>query len=201
MPQLTASKNKRAFYKQTFEVRLKGKTRYMHTLLVNPQEMSVEEPARANVQQTMGGAYVSNFGQGLHNISLSGTTGYGARYNADGALTDGYTEIQNFRKKVYRDFIRTKETQMEMFWYNWEDGEYYKVFPTSFRLMRNQSEPTLYRYEIRMTALAPVGAGKKPKLNQNALDRLNLERLSNGTATALSAASEALSKMRGGSLL
>lgn len=197
MPQLSASKKKRAFYKQTFEVRKKGKTQYMHTLLVNPQDMSIEEPARISAQQTLGGAYVTHFGEGLHIITLSGTTGFGARYNATGSLTDGYTELKNLRDKVYRDFVKSKDTSIEMFWYNWEDEQYYKVVPNSFRLSRNQSEPTLYRYEIRMTAVAKVGAGKKPTPSKKAYQSYSTASVQTGLSSALSGASEVLYRMGG----
>src|SRR4051794_27132574 len=134
MAQLQTSRDKRAFYRHTFEIKDNGKSVYRHTLLINPEDMNVEEPHRATVTQTLGGAYLSLFGQGLHNVSISGKTGFHARKNAEGTLTDGYEEIQNLRKRVYRDFINAKSSQYEMFWYNWEDEEYYKVMPISMRI-------------------------------------------------------------------
>lgn len=198
MPALPETMKKRQFYRQTFEVKNKGKSQYKHTLLVNPEDMSVTEPARITPQQTLGGAYVAHFGQGMHQVTLGGITGYNARYNSEGVLKDGYTEIKDFRKKIYRDFLTTKETQLELFWYNWEDEEYYKIVPTSFRLMRNKAEPMLYRYELSFVTMEPVGAGTKPKLNRNALDELNLQYLSESVSTALSGLSEALYAVNGG---
>lgn len=199
MPALLETHAKRAFYRQTFEVKDKGVSVYKHTLLVNPQDMSIAEPARINAQQTLGGAYVAHFGQGLHQISINGLTGYNARHNAEGKMMDGYTEIQEFRNKIYRDFLTKPSSQLELFWYNWEDEEYYKVVPTSFRLMRNKAEPLLYRYELQMIALEPVGAGTKPKMNSNAMDKIDLPGLGSAIMGAISGMSEALTAiMKGG---
>jgi hypothetical protein len=162
MAQLQSSRDKRAFYRQTFEIKDNGKSVYRHTLLINPEDMNVEEPHRATVTQTMGGAYLSLFGQGLHNVSLSGKTGYHARRNAEGVMTDGYEEIQNLRKRIYRDFINMPSSQYEMFWYNWEDEEYYKIMPMSMRVQRNTSGGLMYRYDIQFTCLEALGAQTKP---------------------------------------
>lgn len=198
MPQLPGSSKKRAFYRQSFELKNNGKAVYMHTLLVNPQDMTKAEPARINVQQTLGGAYVSHFGQGLHQVTISGTTGYSARYNTSGELKDGYTELKAFQEKVYRYYVKEKSAFIEMFWYNWEDEEYYKVVPTNFRIMRNKSEPTLYRYELTFVALEPVGAGQKPKMNLNALDAISVSSISNSIGGSISSASEVLYLLNGG---
>lgn len=157
MPQLSSTLLARRFYKYTFEIRDKGKNVYTHTLLLNPSDMSMDEPPRISAIQTLGGAYVSNFGQGLPSVSISGTTGYNARRKASGDIQDGYTEWKAFRDKVYRYYVKTKSTQLEMFWYNWEDDEYYEVVPTAFRLMRSKSEPNMYRYEFRFICIKKVG--------------------------------------------
>ena len=199
MPALPSTHAKRAFYHQTFVLKDKGSEVYRHTLLVNPQDMSVAEPARINAQQTLGGAYVSKFGQGLHQITISGLTGYNARHNAEGILTDGYEEIQNFRSKVYRYYVTAPSSQVEMFWYNWEDEEYYKVVPTSFRVMRNVSQPTMYRYELSMVALEAVGVRTKPKkILTDLATKIDIPIAKSALSVALSGASETLYKLRKG---
>src|ERR1035437_1247118 len=49
-----------------------------HTLTVNPEDLTVTEPSRVAVQQTMGGAWVDSFGPGLRTINISGVTGWRA---------------------------------------------------------------------------------------------------------------------------
>lgn len=145
-------------YHQTFELRTNGQVAYRHTLLVNPEDMSQSEPARVNVMQTLGGAYVDDFGAGLRQVTISGITGFKARVNKEGSYVDGYEEFTNFRRKIYRNFIETNSPGMELYWYNWEDGEFYQVQPMSFRLQRNARQPLLYRYEFQFTCIRKRGA-------------------------------------------
>lgn len=159
-----STKSAKSFYKQTFELKISGKSDFIYTLIVNPEDMQMDEPPRSSVTQTLGGAFVTDFGQGLPSVVISGTTGYRQRTNTEGKQTDGYDAFVQFREKIYRKFVKTNDPKMELFWYNWEDNEYYKVQPMSFRLMRNKSEPLLYRYEFRFTCLQKLsGSKKKPE--------------------------------------
>lgn len=198
MPALPSTHKKRAFYHQTFVIKDKDKEVYRHTLLVNPQDMSITEPARINVQQTLGGAYVSKFGQGLHQITLSVLTGYNARPNAEGKMTDGYEELKNFRDKVYRYYVTAPSSHVEMFWYNWEDEQYYKVVPMSFRVMRNVAQPTMYRYELSMTALEPVGPGRRPRPTPNKLNKVTMPEVGSAIGNAILGITKTLSSIRKG---
>jgi hypothetical protein len=190
------SRDARRFYKQTFEIKDRGKSVYRHTMLVNPEEMGIDEPHRASVTQTLGGAYVALFGRGLHTVSLSGITGYHARKNTDGKLTDGYQEMKNFRNKVYRDFIDAKSPKTEMFWYNWEDEEYYKIIPLSLRISRSKSSPILYRYDIQFVTLEQLGNVKKPTTN-NKLLNTNIELHGRKAGLVLSSLQETWGALRG----
>lgn len=141
-------------FRQTFELKVAGIGSVMlHTLTNNPEDMQQEEPARVSVTQTLGGAFVTDFGQGLPTVTLSGTTGYRRKTTAEGRETDGFQEFQRLRNRIYRGFIETNDPKLSLYWYNWEDDEYYQIQPTSFRLMRNKSEPLLYRYEFRFTCI------------------------------------------------
>jgi hypothetical protein len=152
----------RKFYKQTFAMEYAGIGYVLlHTLLVNPEEMSVDEPTRASVTQTFGGAFVTDFGAGLPTVTLTGTTGYKARNSPDGYLTDGYHEFKRFRDKIYRGFIETNDAKLALYWFDWENDEFYQIQPMNFRLMRNKSEPLLYRYEFRFTCLQRLRNHKK----------------------------------------
>ena len=53
-----------------------------HLMSVNPEDLTVTSPSRLAVQQTMGGAWVDNFGPGLRTITISGNTGWRAKYDA-----------------------------------------------------------------------------------------------------------------------
>jgi hypothetical protein len=161
MAQMPSSALNRAFYRQTFEIKDKGVSKIRHTMLINPEDMSVEEPNRATVTQTLGGAYLALFGQGLQTVTISGKTGFHARIGSDGTLTDGYTELIRLRN-IVRGFFRNPSDQLEMFWYNWEDDEYYKIVPLSMRVQRSVSLGPMYRYEIQFICLNYVGVTSKP---------------------------------------
>lgn len=185
------------YYKQTFELKSKGKSKYRHTLLVNPEDMSVQEPSRTNVQQTLGGAYVTDFGVGLHQVNISGTTGYSLRTNADGQRKDGYQEVKDLRRKLYRNFLETNDSNLEMYWYNWEDEEYYQIVPLSFRISRNKSEPLLYRYEFQFTALRKLDkpGASKPKHDINTLNQVNISKYASSSLSLVSSLSEVRSRL------
>lgn len=191
MAQLGLSASKRRFHRQTFEIKNNGRSVYRHTLLINPEEMDIQEPHRATVTPTLGGAYLSLFGQGLHNVTISGKTGFHARRNTEGVMTDGYQEIKNLRKRIYRDFINGTSSQYEMFWYNWEDEEYYKVIPLDMRIQRSVSSPHMYRYTLQLTTLQELGAQTKPSV-QNLLSSVNALGAGQSISTATSRISEVL---------
>jgi hypothetical protein len=141
-------------YRYTFDIKLAGSGSVMlYTMLVNPQDMSFDEPARNTVTPTLGGAYVTDFGRGLPAVVLSGTTGYKTRTSAEGIAMDGFEAFINFRTKVYRNFIEATDPNLSLYWYNWEDDEYYEIQPTAFRLQRSKAEPLMYRYEFRFTCI------------------------------------------------
>lgn len=158
---------KKRFYRYSFELRKDGVgSVHFHTMLINPEEMSMDEPTRASVTQTLGGAFVTDFGQGLSSVTISGTTGYRKQTNAEGQTVDGFEEFMNFREHIYRTFIASSDSneKMHLFWYNWEDAEFYEIQPMSFRLQRSRSQPLLYRYEFRFTCLRKIG-DKKAQLD------------------------------------
>lgn len=182
------------FYRQSFEIKQQGVGSLMfQTLVQNPDDMSQDEPARATVTQTLGGAFVTDFGQGLPSVVLSGTTGYKKRINSEGQETDGFQAFRDFRNKVYRDFITQNDPTLELYWYNWEDEEYYQIQPTNFRLQRNKTESLLYRYEFRFTCLRAVQNAK-----QQAQDWLVDPRTDNmwsDLATAVSASNQFITNL------
>ncbi|AKG36082.1 hypothetical protein [Paenibacillus durus] len=153
-----ATYDQKRFYRMTFELRKTlpsgdSGALSLHTLLVNPSDFSQDEPGRGNIIQTLGGAYVADFGLGLPTVTLSGTTGYRVRASAEGKERDGYEELRDFRSDIYRKILLANDPQHALYWYNWEDDEYYEIHPQNFRLQRSKSEPTLYRYEFRFTCL------------------------------------------------
>lgn len=149
------------FYKQSFEIKRAGVSVLLHTLLLNPEDNQVDEPARVNITQTLGGAYVTDFGQGLFGVTIAGTTGYKKRANTEGYITDGYEEFKNLRNKLYRNYIAENDPRLSMYWYDWENEDYYEIQPQNFRIMRNKAEPLLFRYEFKFTCIQTLKGVKR----------------------------------------
>jgi hypothetical protein len=177
-------------YHHTFEIRKNDIMVTRHTLLLNPQSLSQNELSRSNITQTLGGSYVADFGSGLPTVSIGGTTGYKQRYNADGELRDGYEEFIHFRNMVFRLFIQTNDPDFKMYWYNWEDEEYWVVQPNTFRLQRSTAETLLYRYELAFTCLCKAIASVLPSADITILD---FHSIGISLLSYISAGSEALS--------
>lgn len=193
-----STKEQKSFYRFTFDMRYDGIGSVMlHTLLVNPEDFSQEEPARNTITQTLGGAFVTDFGSGLPVVTMSGTTGYKARTTAEGLLVDGYEEFVNFRDKVYRNFIQATDPSLSLYWYNWEDNEYYEIQPQSFRLQRSKSQSLLYRYEIRFTCIRKLTKSRADITKDYLLANPNTRQMALALSSSISTISEVLTKLTG----
>jgi hypothetical protein len=180
--------------RQTFEIRNSAnQVLKSHTLLVNPQDMSIDEPSLSSVTETLGGAYVTDFGQGTIPVSISGVTGYRARSTDDGKIRNGHEEFLHFRNEVYRKFIAENRPDMHLVWFNWEDNEYYVIQPSRFRLQRSKNEPLLYRYEFRFTCIAKAsdkGVIVKPA-SEDTIDNVDTFKMSVDLQSGIADTSEA----------
>lgn len=187
---------RKKFYRHTFDMKYAGSSVMLHTLLLNPDDMAQDEPARANVTETLGGAFVTDFGKGIPTVTISGTTGYRQRKTAEGRTFDGFEEFIHFRTRVYRGFIEDNDPKLSLYWYNWEDDEYYEIQPTNFRLQRNKSEPLLYRYEFKFTCLNRLKSRNQP-ITDYLLNSPPTRELAMEIGTAVSNISEVLNILTG----
>ncbi|WP_028590364.1 hypothetical protein [Paenibacillus massiliensis] len=187
-------------YHMTFELRKTlpsgdSSSITLHTLLVNPSEFVQDEAGRGNVVQTLGGAYVADFGAGLPTVTLSGTTGYSKRTSAEAKELDGYEEFIKFRSEIFRKFLQANDPQHALFWYNWEDNEYYEIHPQNFRLQRSKSEPLLYRYEFRFTCLRRLVKTRKEAMSDYLKLVPNTETVAVKLSSSVSRIGELLSQL------
>lgn len=133
-----------------------------HTLVINPQEYAMREPTRSQVVQTIGGAYVDDFGRGLPTVTISGNTGWRLKPVPDTqALMDGWQAFKALRNDIYRFYTDAKDEVItfqrspyyQLRWYNWAEDEYYVIHPEEFQLQRSASKPLLYMYTFSFTCL------------------------------------------------
>lgn len=147
----------------TFQVLRNGTEIHLHTLSINPEDLTQKETARSEVTQTLEGAYIEDWGAGLIEISIRGTTGY-ARRVVNGIEMDGFQEFKNLRSNIYRYFLnpdgtskRNTSDAYELKFFNWEDNEYYQIYPKQFQLNRSKNRPLLYSYDFSFTCVRSLG--------------------------------------------
>lgn len=188
----------KSFYRYTFDIRYRGIGSIMlHTLTSNPEDFSFDEVARNSITQTLGGAYITDFGKGLPSVTMSGTTGYKVKTSAEGRVMDGYEEFVHFRNAVYRGFIESPDLNLSAYWYNWEDDEYYEIQPQDFRLQRNKSQSLLYRYEFKFTCIRKLTKSRGDVLGDYLLSNPSTRDMVRTLGSATSTISEVLTRLTG----
>lgn len=129
-----------------------------YRFILNPEQLTQEEPNRVSVVQTKGGAWVDDFGGGIVNIAFKGTTGF---KNQSGIGTDGFEQFRELRDMIRQYYFKqTPGTDVkeedELKFFNHTDGEAWIVVPKVFSLMRSVSRPLLYLYDIQLIAIRPA---------------------------------------------
>lgn len=145
---------------------------------LNPEEYQQEEPNRASVVQTKGGAYVDDFGGGVPTLQMKGTTGFkqSGGYNTGGTGFVRFKALRDIIRKYYFDVApgSTITDDKEMIFLNYTDGEHWVVVPKNFKLMRSVSRPLLYAYEIDLILLRPAYMPSTVSDNGSTLGSLGL---------------------------
>ena len=152
-------------------------------LSVAPQTFVQTEPAKINVVETDGGAYVDRFGPAVVSLHLSGTTGWKER-TVNGQQMSGMEEFRQLRS-LFRDYQqrvlrarqehRAAEASLTML--NAEEGEYWIVEPANFVGRRTEHDPLLWYYEIdlRLTSMAQREPPADPLMEQLADEAAKLQ--------------------------
>jgi len=123
-----------------------------YKFILNPEEYQQTEPNRASVTQTKAGAWIDEFGAGVPTIQFKGTTGF---KNGTSDPTKGFRKFKELRDTIRRVYNRVPPgsvvpSSKELLFYNYTDGEYWVVTPTTFELMRSIARPTLYSYNVHL---------------------------------------------------
>lgn len=141
------------------EFSFKGQSFVFH---LNPEEYSMSEPNRVTITETLAGAFLDSFGQGLQEISLKGTTGVRGN-GATQSPTYGFDQFKKLRDLIRKSYGNindgryVSDEDMVKF-YNYTDEEYFYVVVTNFSLSRSRSKPLLFQYDIKMTVIKPLNA-------------------------------------------
>jgi len=140
---------------------------------VRPEELSMSKTARVMVHQTLGGAWVDNFGEGLPGIKIAGHTGWRGT-SVDGKEDHGLRRIQDLHKTFYQEWFSKRADiarsgdnveDIQLVFSDLLDGISWLCAPQAFVLKRGVANPLLYYYEINLAFLsqAPVKVLDKPQ--------------------------------------
>lgn len=133
-------------------------------LVVRPEDLVRTDPSRATVQQTLGGAWLDNFGPGIAQITISGHTGW-RRTEATGE--DGLERFERLRDTVYTGWHEQRKTnvnagmdpdEVRLIFSDALDNFSAVVAPMSFTLRRSKSRPLLCQYQLSMLVLDDNGS-------------------------------------------
>lgn len=128
-------------------------------LAIRPEDLTRSDPSRLNVQQTLGGAWGDNFGPGIPQITISGTTGW-RRGLSDGL--DGSDRFTQLYEQVYSGWHQRRKDavaagkdpdKVQLVFADALDNFAVVVAPNQFVLRRSKSRPLMFQYQIAMTVL------------------------------------------------
>lgn len=153
-------------------------------LVIRPEDLTRNDPSRVNVTQTIGGAWVDNFGKGIPTVSINGHTGWGS-----GTRPDGLEAFQALYQTVFSAWHNTRKIavqegrdpdKVKLLFSDVLDEFTWVVVPQNFTLKRNRSRPLLVQYSINMIWVSDdvqstLAALQTP--DQRALDRLGFDSL------------------------
>ena len=128
--------------------------------ILRPENYSLTRISRGTVTQTIGGAFLDDFGEGPGQLLIAGHTGWGAgTFGIPGviklkALEAMFIEYEARRMRL-RD--RNQDPSVVQLWIT--DAlnlEALSLYPLEFSLDRSRSKPLLYFYRMRFVVLADL---------------------------------------------
>lgn len=143
-----------------------GRPSWLHWVVPRPEDMTYTHPTRASAINTLGGAYVDDFGTAIAEISMRGNTGYKM------GLIQGVTEavgldagdvmLFNLRTAIVENYHQRRldyarggqdPERVELLLVDTLNLALWKVYPRQFQLQRSRQRPLLYQYVLQMWGL------------------------------------------------
>lgn len=127
---------------------------------LRPEELTVNEPSRLTVQQTLGGAWADSFDVGVSTITLSGHNGW-----RGGLLSSGEDLFQQLQATCFTGWHQARADAVaqgqdpdtvKLYFTDSLDDIAVIVAPESFALHRSKTSPLLMRYSIKLLVLGPA---------------------------------------------
>ncbi|MCK7579787.1 MAG: hypothetical protein MZV65_31600 [Chromatiales bacterium] len=124
--------------------------------------MSYTHPTRASAINTLGGAYVDDFGTAIVDITLRGNTGYKLGLISLGAIDSGDIALFNLRNALVDQYHQLRADrarsgqdpeQIELLLVDTLNLALWKCYPRQFQLQRSRQRPLLYQYVLQLWGL------------------------------------------------
>lgn len=133
----------------------KGEAPVEVPLIIRPEDLTRTDVSRMNVTQTLGGAFVDDFGPGVPTVQISGHTGWGAGDRPDGreAFFELHDNIFSQWHQKRADAVKNNldPDKVKLIFNDALDSFTWCVAPVNFVLRRSRSRPLLYQYQINLT--------------------------------------------------
>lgn len=129
---------------------------WLYLFYPRPEDLQYTHPTRGTVIQTFDGGFVDDFGEGLTDIIVTGTTGW------NGSLLPGEIKFYALRDMVVINYHNMRKLKadlglpidsVKMYWFDTLNMLVYEVYPVSFTARKNKTRPLLYQFTIRLTGL------------------------------------------------
>jgi hypothetical protein len=137
-----------------------GEPAFALDLLLRPEDLTISQPSRVSVVQTLGGGWADSFGPGLSTINISGHTGW--REDAYGQ--DGEARFLALRDQVFDQWHKRRQDAIDqgldpadvrLLFADDLDSFAGEVVPLSFTLKRSRARPLLLQYAISLIVVDP----------------------------------------------
>jgi hypothetical protein len=128
-----------------------------YIFFLRPEEVTYTHPTRTTIVQTLGGAWVDDFGEGLVEITLSGHTGWRPGNTIGGE--EAFLLLRNGCFQLYHQMRMQAAASgndpdtVRMIFVDTLHMTSYVVYPLSMQTRKNKAQPLLYKYQLRLTGL------------------------------------------------
>ncbi len=142
----------------------KGMPTWGHWVVPRPEDMSYTYPTRATAINTLGGAYVDDFGSAIAEINLRGNTGYkmGGGGLLGGLIGTGDLLMFNLRDMLVQNYHQMRldaakagqdPSEIQLLLVDTLNMTFWLTYPRQFQLQRSKQSPLLYRYNLQLWGL------------------------------------------------
>lgn len=134
---------------------------WVHWFVPRPEDLSYVYPTRATAINTLGGAYVDDFGSAIAEISIRGNTGYkmGGSFLGVGSGDALFFSLRNLlvqgyhaQRLAYAQAGMDPDT-IQLILVDTLNMTTFRVYPRNFQLQRSKQSPLLYRFNIQLWGL------------------------------------------------